>query len=311
MITGFNTDIEFDGKTYHVQTEDKGLSKPLILSLIYNGGTILASRRTPYDDLLEGGLDEKALTERLNKQHRTICAAIKAGRLDDLIRLSRKQPVAAKPAVVAEIPAVTADIPSVDIPSADIPSIDLPPIEAPAVEMENVLVVETPMVLDSLPAIPRPNAETARVDEPLVFEEDGDTGFDILNDAYAVIEEEVIVPDEAVEIVSEMVGLERPSNSRLTVELLGENSFRGGENKSVTFMICRGSERKVVKDAQIMVKILGSSFRPLIFHAKTDANGLAKVNIQFPTFSEGRAALLIRATSEGEEVELRRIVNSR
>ena len=78
MITGFNTDIEFEGVTYHVQTEDKGLDSPLILSLVYVGGAIIASKRTPYDDLVSSGYDEKALTERLQRQHKLICAAIRS-----------------------------------------------------------------------------------------------------------------------------------------------------------------------------------------------------------------------------------------
>jgi hypothetical protein len=57
-----------------------------------------------------------------------------------------------------------------------------------------------------------------------------------------------------------------------------------------------------------MLKVLGSSFRPVIFHAKTDANGLAKVHLQLPHFHAGRAALLVRAINGGEEIELRRIV---
>ena len=52
MITGYNTEVEYDGVVYHIQTEDKGLQTPLILSLVYSGGAILASRRTPYDDLI-------------------------------------------------------------------------------------------------------------------------------------------------------------------------------------------------------------------------------------------------------------------
>jgi len=43
VITGYNTDVEFDGVVYHVQTEDKGLDTPVILSLVYSGGAILAS----------------------------------------------------------------------------------------------------------------------------------------------------------------------------------------------------------------------------------------------------------------------------
>ena len=90
MITGFNTDVEFEGKTFHVQTEDKGLARPVIMSLIYDRGTILASKRTPYDDLVvDESVDEDVLAERLNKQHRVICAAVKAGRIEDLIRMSQ------------------------------------------------------------------------------------------------------------------------------------------------------------------------------------------------------------------------------
>src|SRR4030095_12961294 len=121
-------------------------------------------------------------------------------------------------------------------------------------------------------------------------------------------DDDVMLPDEAVEIVSDMLGSERPVNNKLSIELLGEAKFKGGERKSVTFMVCRGTDRKVVGAAQVMVKILGSSFRPLIFHASTDENGLAQMNLQLPNFSSGRAALLARAVSNGEEVELRRAI---
>jgi hypothetical protein len=87
VITGFNTDIEHEGVVYHVQTEDKGLATPLILSLVYAGGEILASKRSPYRDLIAAGYDEDALTERLKHQHRLICAAITAGRIEELKRM--------------------------------------------------------------------------------------------------------------------------------------------------------------------------------------------------------------------------------
>ncbi|HYJ47620.1 MAG TPA: hypothetical protein VEV81_13480, partial [Pyrinomonadaceae bacterium] len=91
MITGFNTDVEHDGVVYHVQTEDKGLKSPLLLSLVYVGGTILASKRTPYDDLVATGFDEKVLAERLQRQHKLICAAIRAGRIEDLKKQTERE----------------------------------------------------------------------------------------------------------------------------------------------------------------------------------------------------------------------------
>lgn len=90
MITGFNTDVEHEGVVYHVQTEDKGLDSPLILSLVYAGGAILASKRSPYEDLIAAGFDEAALAQRLKRQHRLICAAINAGRIDELKRMSER-----------------------------------------------------------------------------------------------------------------------------------------------------------------------------------------------------------------------------
>lgn len=91
MLTGYNTDVEYDGVVYHVQTEDKGLDKPLILSLVYSGGEILASKRSPYDDLIQDGFNEEALSERLQRQHKLICAAIHAGRIGELKEMSQRE----------------------------------------------------------------------------------------------------------------------------------------------------------------------------------------------------------------------------
>jgi hypothetical protein len=90
VITGFNTDIEHEGVVYHVQTEDKGLESPLILSLVYVGGAILAAKRSRYEDLIAAGFDEDVLTKRLKRQHQLICAAINAGRIADLKRMGAK-----------------------------------------------------------------------------------------------------------------------------------------------------------------------------------------------------------------------------
>lgn len=106
MITGYNTDVEHDGVVYHVQTEDKGLQSPIILSLVYTGGAILASKRSPYDDLIASGFDQNILVERLQRQHKLICAAINAGRIDDLKRMGEKAaPKVATGTAPASLPA--------------------------------------------------------------------------------------------------------------------------------------------------------------------------------------------------------------
>lgn len=82
--------MEYDGVVYHVQTEDKGLQTPVILSLVYVGGEILAAKRAPYDDLITSGFDKQILAERLQRQHKLICAAVHAGRIEELKRMGER-----------------------------------------------------------------------------------------------------------------------------------------------------------------------------------------------------------------------------
>src|SRR6266571_4786093 len=80
MVTGFNTDVQHGDKTYHVQTEDRGLQNPIIETLIYMGGEILAARRSSYADLLEKGIDEKDIAERIESQHNRMILDIREGK---------------------------------------------------------------------------------------------------------------------------------------------------------------------------------------------------------------------------------------
>ena len=82
VITGFNTDVKYRGVVYHVQTEDKGTTNPLIETLIYKGGEILASRRLPYADLVKNREDEAAITKLMEDQHKGMILEVKRGRFD-------------------------------------------------------------------------------------------------------------------------------------------------------------------------------------------------------------------------------------
>lgn len=84
MLTGFNTDIDHEGVTYHVQTEDRGGGNPLIESLVYVRGEILATRRTEYRNLVEAGADQGAIRALMERQHKLIVDAIRIGRIDVL-----------------------------------------------------------------------------------------------------------------------------------------------------------------------------------------------------------------------------------
>jgi hypothetical protein len=302
VISGFNTDVEFDGVVYHVQTEDKGLSARKIISLVYDGGTILASKRTPYDDLANGDFDEKVLAERVQKQHSLICAAVMAGRIAELKNMSAvastaKDAIArtaASPALVSTVEVETAVVPATEVETASV----------------SIEIYEGGIAVPYVP--PEIAAELGAVEPVYGPDPAGHSGNPLpvepILEAVSVVEDDEFLPDEAVEVVSELSGRERPVNFKLVVELLGDTKFKGGDRRTVHIMVCRGTDRKVVADAQIMIKVLGSSFRPVIFHAKSDTNGLAAVHMQLPHFHAGRAALLVRALDHGEEIELRRSV---
>ena len=291
MISGFNTDIEFGNTTYHVQTEDKGLRSRLIVSLVYNKGTILASKRASYEDLATSNFDEKVLTDRLNRQHQLICKAVSSGRIEELKAMTAKERAKTNGAAA----------------EAKTPEIAVPPVINPVFE---------PAVSTSLPNIaetaahdlPPPTQPETPIPTPVAQPDFDPFSDELILDAVEIIEDDLILEPEAVAVVSELSGIERPSNQKLSLELLGDSKFKGGDRRTVNLMICRGTDRKVVNGAEIMIKVLGSSFRPVIFHAKTDANGLANIHMQLPHFDAGRAALLVRAIADGEEIELRRAV---
>lgn len=289
MITGFNTDIEHEGITYHVQTEDKGTATPLILTLVYDRGTILASKRSPYEDLLIGDFDERILTERLKKQHKLMCGAIRAGRIEDLKRMTMKESASRKQGLIAhkEIKPIERKEP------AFVPEFRFEEVPMPSILNGNSASFEPPKSEEIM-------FDSAVWDIPLqIVDEPAAEYFDSL--------EEMILPSEAVEIITDLAKNE-PADGRLKIELINEEKFKGGERKTVNIMVRRGSGESGLSGAQILVKILGSSFRPLIFHAKTDSNGTAVVPLQFPHFRAGRAAMLIKVMSEGEEAELRRVI---
>jgi hypothetical protein len=293
VITGFNTDIDYEGITYHVQTEDKGLATPLILSLVYDRGTILASKRSPYDDLLVGEFDEKVLSERLKKQHKLICAAVRAGRIEDLKRMTMKESESRRNGLVTqkEVKSAVEKKEAVTQPS-EIKTDDIP---FPSILKEKFQSVELPVRKDSSSSESVCEVPLQIVEDPIV-------------EAVEVVEEEMILPTEAVEILTDSANNEPAADDKLKIELIGESAFIGGEQVKISMIVRRGNADKGLRRAQILVKIIGSAFRPYIYHAKTDSSGVATVHLQLPHFRSGRAAILIKAMSEGEQTELRRII---
>lgn len=289
MLTGYNTDIEYKGIVYHVQTEDKGLDSPLILSLVYAGGAILASKRSRYEDLIASGFDEEVLAKRLKRQHTLICAAINAGRLEELKRMS-----------VRTEDEVTPDA----VPQAALPITE--PLEAPPI---------------SEPAAMSPTAEAETRDEDSTLEVppavDETAGGEI--GVYSKKSKSRRRPSakEPVYTIHDPRAQQSPlgevpdRDTPLILTLLDEHEFQAGESFVIRVRVedGTGSKQKPLNGVSISVKILGTTFRPQIYSVRTERDGVAAVTTTMPNFTSGRAAVLIRAVANGETTELRRVIH--
>jgi hypothetical protein len=82
MVLGFNHNIRYKGELFHVQTEDSGRANPHIVTLLYRGGTILASSKTTYADIIKVDQLEQVVESIMKEQHKEMMKRLKAGEFD-------------------------------------------------------------------------------------------------------------------------------------------------------------------------------------------------------------------------------------
>ncbi|HET6861743.1 MAG TPA: hypothetical protein VFH91_01810 [Pyrinomonadaceae bacterium] len=333
MITGFNTDIEHDGVVYHVQTEDKGLETPIILSLVYSRGEILASKRSRYEDLIAQGFSDEVLSERLKRQHRLICAAIHSGRINDLKKMSgprvEVEEIVPPPAILPEITPESLAAEPIESEAIEFEAIEVESIETEAIEAEGEIA--EPEITEFLPEpiivsepepppasdefvfeieptptqtwLPPEEVVAPEVElEPEVAEGEAEPSIDSPDyiDPYAVYD-----PRHQSD-VSEVV-----TEGGLVISLLDDDEFHSGEKRTLRVLVSnrRGDNDKPLANASVSIKILGTTFRPLLFTVKTEKDGVATVNAEIPEFTSGRAAVLVRAVARDQAAELRRVIH--
>ncbi len=83
MEPGFNSDILFQGHTYHVQTEDWGEEKPFVVTRVYYKGSVVASVKTPYQSIekLSFATGRRAIQLGMREQHQKILDQLVSGAL--------------------------------------------------------------------------------------------------------------------------------------------------------------------------------------------------------------------------------------
>jgi hypothetical protein len=158
MIVGFNHNINYRGVGFHVQTEDSGVKKPQLVTLLYHGGTIVSSQKTVYSDILKVDNLEQVVEELAKEQHKGMLRRLTKGEFDQRIidlgipigpataeNQPGQQPIAAGAKVLKQ-PAPPA--PSASAPETDkTESIAAPPPPTtvpPSIETE--MIVEEPII---------------------------------------------------------------------------------------------------------------------------------------------------------------------
>jgi len=83
MVLGFNHNIMYKGEIFHIQTEDSGVATPHIITLLYRGGTIVASKKTGYADIIKVENLEQVVEELMKEQHKEMLRRLKSGEFDE------------------------------------------------------------------------------------------------------------------------------------------------------------------------------------------------------------------------------------
>jgi hypothetical protein len=101
MLFGHNTNVKVGEITYHVQTEDRGVTNALIDTTVYFHGRVLHRRTNNYFDLLPLiAKSEQALKQRLDDQHASVVDELRTGALHLPLPQETKSPTAAVPKVL-------------------------------------------------------------------------------------------------------------------------------------------------------------------------------------------------------------------
>jgi hypothetical protein len=87
MAGGFNHNFQYRGEMYHVQTEDSGVKSARIVTLLFRGGTIVASQKYSYADLMGREDLPQLVEERMMEQHKEMMHRLRKGEFDSALGL--------------------------------------------------------------------------------------------------------------------------------------------------------------------------------------------------------------------------------
>ena len=139
MVPGFNHNIKHKGRVFHIQTEDSGSKNPHIITHLFVGGNIMATKKTTYGAIVGEPEFEKTVRSMMEEQHKQMLRNLingvydtvdtgKAYHLDGPAPLNTEGTAEAPPADVSAAPVGPPAAGGVDVQPAEAqPAAALPP----------------------------------------------------------------------------------------------------------------------------------------------------------------------------------------
>jgi hypothetical protein len=315
MITGFNTDVQHEGQVYHVQTEDRGQNNPVLESLVYIGGTIVAKKLTPYAEQLSQGADEQMIAGLLKRQHQVMIAAIKTGRVHELMRhydnhrvIERPEPVAgpgeAKESKAAKPKRNSGDYPkrnSGSYPKRNSDTLPPAPVQPPPSRFHNPTQERPPaMRTTSMLGSPRrpepPQAKPAASAPPHASLEARPTNTSARRPTGTL---------DLDQVISEYLKRNN-EQGKLDVKVITPSVFVAGKNVALRVQVLFNAI--VEPEAVVTIKIIGTAFKPQVYIGRAGRDGIANFSLSLPSFTAGTAAIVIEAQSNRGRGELKHLI---
>ncbi|MCG3173658.1 MAG: hypothetical protein GMKNLPBB_01857 [Myxococcota bacterium] len=82
VLPGYNHNIKHNNEIFHVQTEDSGLKNPHVITHVFVGGNIVASKKTSYADIISEANVADLVRAIMEKQHKDVLRDLIKGSYD-------------------------------------------------------------------------------------------------------------------------------------------------------------------------------------------------------------------------------------
>ncbi|MFI5120113.1 MAG: hypothetical protein ACHQM4_06840 [Thermoanaerobaculia bacterium] len=327
--------MKHETKVFHVQTEDRGLANPVVESLVYVGGEILMSKKSPYRDLISGDhVDEKALREMMDLQHRRVIEAVRRGRLDkgkigeappDWADDTLPHPDKVSPAALAAVSAMLSAPPE-PLPGDRKPARAITSAASPAFVQQPAPPPPAPAPAPPASAAPSASAVSPASASPRISAASSERL------AAAASLSRPPAPPPAVrapapagpqkprsgaalrsldQVIVDYLASEAASE-HLEIALTADGDIVSNETVSLTVKASTSLTEKPLAGAHVSIRVV-STVRPpqILFRGVTGADGIVKSVCVLPDIGTGNAALIIAASSGLGNNEIKQLIRKK